>query len=82
MATVLIHFYLQHLKLYCLYCFPTNKIQDIQQPDNYETDSDNASDEEAVHGRTCTTGSGTGRSVQDHNWCVWFYEDGVILMVI
>ena len=45
------------------YCFPTNKIQDIQQPDNYETDSDNVSDEEAVYGRTCMTRS--GRSVQD-----------------
>ena len=45
------------------YFFPTNKIQDIQQPDNYETDSDNVSDEEAVYGRTCMTRS--GRSVQD-----------------
>ena len=24
----------------------------------------------------------SGRSVQDHNWCVWIYEAGVILMVI
>ena len=39
------------------------KIQDIQQPDNYETDSDNVSDEEAVYGRTCMTRS--GRSVQN-----------------
>ena len=65
-----------------LYCLPTNKIRDIERPDKYETDSDNASDEfeEVVYGRTCMTGS--GRSVRDHNWCVWIYEAGVILMVI
>ena len=61
-----------------------NKIQDIQQPDEYETDSDNESDEEGdfevVYGRTCMTRS--GRSVRDHDWCVWVYEAGVILMVI
>ena len=38
------------------YCFPTNKIRDIEQPDKYETDSDHASDEEVVYGRTCMTG--------------------------
>ena len=61
-----------------------NKIKDIQQPDEYETDSDNESDEEGdfevVYGRTCMTRS--GRSVRDHDWCVWIYEAGVILMVI
>ena len=54
--------------------------QDIQQ----ETDSDNESDEEGdfevVYGRTCMTRS--GRSVPDHDWCVWIYEDGVMLIVI
>ena len=24
----------------------------------------------------------SGRLVRDHDWCVWFYEAGVILMVI
>ena len=24
----------------------------------------------------------SGRSVRDHDWCVWIYEAGVILMVI
>ena len=24
----------------------------------------------------------SGRSVRDHNWCVWIYEAGVLLMVI
>ena len=51
---------------------PKNKIQDIQQPDKYETDSDNESDEEGdfevAYGRTCMTRS--GRSVRDHDWCV------------
>ena len=59
-------------------------MQDIQQPDKYETDSDNWSDEEGdfevVYGRTCMTRS--GRSVPDRDWCVSIYEAGVILMVI
>ena len=24
----------------------------------------------------------SGRSVRDHDWCVWIYEAGVLLMVI
>ena len=24
----------------------------------------------------------SGRSVQDHDWCVWSYESGVILMAL
>ena len=44
----------------------------MQQPDKYETDSDNESDEEGdfevVYGRTCMTRS--GRSVRDHDWYV------------
>ena len=36
--------------------------------------------QDMVYGRTCMTRS--GRSVQDHNWCLWIYEAGVILMVI
>ena len=24
----------------------------------------------------------SGRSVRDHDWCLWIYEAGVILMVI
>ena len=56
----------------------------MQQPDKYDTDSDNESDEqgdsEVVYGRTCMTRS--GRSVRDHDWCVWIYEAGVILMAI
>ena len=35
---------------------------------------------EVVYGRTCMTMS--RRSVRDHDWCVWIYEAGVILMVI
>ena len=58
-----------------------NKIQDIQQPVNYETDSDNKSDDEGdfevVYSGTCMTRS--GRSVRDHDWCVW---PGCTLMVI
>ena len=58
-------------------------MQDIQQQDKYETDSDNESDEEGdfevVYGRTCMIRS--GRSVRDHDWCVWIYEAGFILMV-
>ena len=54
------------------------------QPDKYVTDSDNESDEEGdfevVYGRTCMTRS--GRSVRDHDWCVWIYEAGVILMPV
>ena len=48
---------------------PNNKIQDIQQPDKYETDSDNESDEEGdfevVYGRTYMTRSGI--SVRNHD---------------
>ena len=62
----------------------TRYMQDIQQQDKYETDSDNESDEEGdfevVYGRTCMIRS--GRSVRDHDWCVWIYEAGFILMVI
>ena len=58
-----------------------NKIQDIQQPDKYETDSDNKSDKEGdfevFYGRTCMTR--LGRSVRVHDW---IYEAGFILMVI
>ena len=47
-----------------------NKIQDIQRPDKYETDSDNESDEEGdfevVYGRTCMIRS--GRLVRDHDY--------------
>ena len=42
--------------------------------------SNEESDFEVVYGRTCMTRS--GRSVRDHDWCVWIYEAGVILMVI
>ena len=45
--------------------------------------SDNESDEEGdfeiVYGRTCITRS--VRSVRGHDWCVWIFEAGVILMV-
>ena len=57
----------------------------VSEPDKYETDSDNESDEkgdfEVVYGRTCMTRS--GRSVRDHDWCVcisrlvsyrWLYD--------
>ena len=37
-------------------------------------------DFEVVYSRTCMNMS--GRSVRDHDWCVWIYEAGVILMVI
>ena len=54
------------------------------QPDKYVTDSENESAEEGdfdvVYGRTSMTMS--ERSVRDHDWCVWIYEAGVILMVI
>ena len=54
-----------------------DKIHDIQQPDEYMTDSDTWGDEEGdfevVYSRTCMTRS--GRSVRD--WCVCFYEAAV-----
>ena len=48
----------------------------------FRSDSESAEegDFEVVYGRTCMTMS--GRSVRDHDWCVWIYEAGVILMVI
>ena len=57
----------------------------MEQPDKYETDLGNESPEEegdfeVVYNRTCMTWS--GRSVRDHDWCVWVYEAGVLLMVI
>ena len=61
-------------------------MQDIQQPDKYKTDSDKIMKVpkkvtfQVFYGRTCMTMS--GRSVRDHDWCVWIYEAGVILMVI
>ena len=64
---------------------PTTRYR-IQQQHKYETDSDpddeNAEegDFEEVYGRTFMTMS--GRSVRDHDWCVWIYEAGVILIVI
>ena len=57
-------------------------MQDIQQPDKYQTDLGNESEEEGdfdvVYSRICMTRS--GRSVRDHNWCVWIYKAGVILI--
>ena len=62
------------------------RLQDIQQPDKYDTDSDKENDEEGdfevVYGRTCVTRSGRSVRLVDHHWCVWIYEAGVILMVI
>ena len=56
------------------------KIQDIQQPDKYETDSESQSGEEddfeVVFGGTCMTRQ--EGSVRDHDWCVWNYEAGAI----
>ena len=49
-------------------------MQDIQQPDKYKTDFDQIMKVpkkvtfEVVYGRTCM-----GRSVRDHDWCVWVY---------
>ena len=51
---------------------PTIRYWDIQQPDKYETDSDNESDEEGgfevVYDRTCMTRP--AGSARDHDWCV------------
>ena len=51
--------------------------------DWFRSDSESSAeggDFEVVYSRTCMTMS--GRSVRDHNWCIWIYEAGVILMVI
>ena len=40
-------------------------------------------DFEVVYSRTCMTFmTMSRRSVRHHDWCVWIYEAGVILMVI
>ena len=57
----------------------------MYQPDKYETgfignESEEEGDFEVVYSRTCMTRS--GRSIRDHDWCVWIYEAGVILMFI
>ena len=40
-------------------------------------------DFEVVYSRTCMTFmTMSRRSVRHHDWCVWIYETGVILMVI
>ena len=45
-----------------------------------DNESAEEGDFEVVYGKTCMTMS--ERSVRDHDWCVWIYEAGVILMVI
>ena len=45
-----------------------------------DDESAEGGDFEVVYGRTCMTMS--ERSVRDHDWCVWIYEAGVILVVI
>ena len=55
----------------------TRKVHDWFRSDN---ESAEEGDFEVVYGRTCKTMS--ERSVRDHDWCVWIYEAGVILMVI
>ena len=54
----------------------------VSEPDKYETDSDNESDEkgdfEVVYGRTCMARS--GRSVRDR-WCVWICENSALELV-
>ena len=63
---------------------PTTRYRTYSNQISTRLRSDNESAEEGdfevVYGRTCMTMS--ERSVRDHDWCVWIYETGVILMVI